>query len=192
MSIYSTCNDHELATLLSQGDRDAFAEIYDRYKGVLFVHACRRLNNQEEAEDVIHDLFATLWNKREELTISGQLSGYLYTAVRNRIFKMIGRKKIESAYMASIDTTVDASFFITDHKIRESELAKIIEKEIAALPEKMREIFILSRQQNLNHKQIAEKLGLSEQTVSKQITNALRILRMRLGIIVYLLYLFRF
>ncbi|EHQ26280.1 RNA polymerase sigma factor [Mucilaginibacter paludis] len=192
MSIYNEYTDQELAALLTQGNRLAFAEVYDRYKGVLFVHAFKRLNNQEEAEDVIHDLFATLWNKRDELNINSQLSGYLYTAVRNRIFKMINRKKIESEYMASLDTSIDQSNFITDHKVRESELAKLIEKEIDGLPSKMREVFILSRQQNLNHKQIAEKLGISEQTVSKQITNALKILRIRLGLVVYLLYLFKF
>lgn len=191
MSIYNESTDQELAALVTQGNRLAFAEVYDRYKGVLFVHAYKRLNNQEEAEDVIHDLFATLWNKRDELNINSQLSGYLYTSVRNRIFKMISRKKIESEYMASLDTTVDQSNFITDHKVRESELARLIEKEIDALPSKMREIFILSRQHNLNHKQIAEKLGISEQTVSKQITNALKILRMRLGLIIYFLYLLK-
>ncbi|RKR81861.1 RNA polymerase sigma-70 factor (ECF subfamily) [Mucilaginibacter gracilis] len=191
MSIYSKLTDTDLAALLTQSNRLAFAEIYDRYKGILFVHAYRRLANSEEAEDVIHDLFINLWNKREDLNIKNHMSGYLYTALRNRIFDVISRKKIESAYMASIDLNLVASAYITDHKVRESELAKIIEKEIAALPEKMREVFLLSRKQNLNHKEIAEKLGISEQTVSKQITRALRILRMRLGIVVYIIYIFK-
>lgn len=63
----------------------------------------------------------------------------------------------------------------------------LIEKEIDALPPKMREVFKLSRQHHLSHSQIAAKLDISEQTVSKQITNALKILRTRLGITLYLL-----
>ena len=189
MSIYSEFTDTDLAALITQGNRLAFAEIYDRYKGALFVHATRRLSNHEEAEDVIHDLFMTLWNKREELNIRNQVAGYLYTALRNRIFDLISRKKIESDYMASMNYTIDESSLITDHKVRESELAKIIEREIAALPDKMRDVFLLSRKENLNHKEIAEKLGISEQTVSKQITNALRILRSKLGIVLYLIYI---
>lgn len=181
MSLYSIYSDQELASLLTRGDRIAFAEIYDRFKGLLFVHAYKRLNNQAEAEDVVHDLFSTLWNKREELIINTQLAGYLYTAVRNRIFKIIVHKQIESKYITSIQHSLNEGHNITDHLVRSKELAKIIEKEISALPPKMREIFILSRQQNLSHKEIAEKLSLSELTVSKQITNALKILRVRLG-----------
>ncbi|MEJ7778526.1 MAG: RNA polymerase sigma-70 factor [Daejeonella sp.] len=192
MSLYSIYSDQELASLLTRGDRIAFAEIYDRFKGLLFVHAYKRLNNQAEAEDVVHDLFSTLWNKREELIINTQLAGYLYTAVRNRIFKIIVHKQIESKYITSIQHSLNEGHYITDHLVRSNELAKIIEKEISALPPKMREIFILSRQQNLSHKEIAEKLSLSEQTVSKQITNALKILRVRLGIIAYLFFLIKF
>ena len=68
-------------------------------------------------------------------------------------------------------------------------MGTIIEKEIAELPAKMREVFELSRKQHFSHKQIAEKLEISEQTVSKHVANALRILRVRLGVFIYLLWL---
>jgi RNA polymerase sigma-70 factor (family 1) len=192
MSIVSALTDHELLQLLREDNQLAYAEIYDRYKGLLFIHAYKRLNNQEEAEDVIHDLFAVLWKKRAEITINTELAGYLYTAVRNRIFNIIAHKQIESDYFASIKYSISEGYCITDHLVRSNELAKIIEREIFALPPKMREVFILSRQKNLNHKEIAEKLNISEQTVSKQITNALKTLKDRLGLMAYLLFLIKF
>ncbi|MBT2561713.1 RNA polymerase sigma-70 factor [Pedobacter sp. ISL-68] len=192
MPAYADYSDEELAILLQQGDEQAFAEIYDRFKGLLFVHAYKRLNNQEEAEDVLHDLFAVLWNRRTELSIETSLSAYLYTAVRNRIFKLISHKKITAAYVSLSQTAKEKGYTVTDHLVRTNQLAVLIEAEINALPPKMREVFILSRQKNLNHKEISEKLGLSEQTVSKQITNALKILRMRLGFIAYLYFLIKF
>jgi DNA-directed RNA polymerase specialized sigma24 family protein len=73
---YTKNTDQELLTLITEGDRTAFGEVYERYKGVLFAHAFRRLNNQEEAEDIIHDLFAQLWNKRDALVIQTELSAY--------------------------------------------------------------------------------------------------------------------
>lgn len=192
MSVVNTLTDQELLQLLREDNQLAYAEIYDRYKGLLFIHAYKRLNNQEEAEDVIHDLFAVLWKKRAEITINTELASYLYTAVRNRVFNIIGHKKIESDYFTSIKHSINEGYCITDHRVRSNELVKIIEKEISALPPKMREIFILSRQENLNHKEIANKLNISEQTVSKQITNALKTLRTRLGLVVYLYFLMKF
>lgn len=187
MTSYNEHSDQQLAFLLAEGNRSAFAEIYERYKGILFVHAYKRLNNQEEAEDIIHDLFAVLWNNRSQLQTSN-LAGYLYSSVRNRIFTLLNRKRLESAYLINTYGTLNETDYITDQSVRANELAKIIEQEISILPAKMREIFILSRQQNLNHKEIAHKLGISEQTVAKQITNALRILRIRLKILHVLMF----
>ena len=152
MTDYRICSDPELTSLLKKGDANAFAEIYERYKGLLFVHAYRRLNNQEEAEDVLHDLFATLWNKKADLSIQSDLSGYLYIAVRNRIFKLIAHKKIKASYFSYAQTSGEKGYDITDHRVRSKQLAPLIEAEISALPPKMREIFILSRKENKSHK----------------------------------------
>lgn len=80
----------------------------------------------------------------------------------------------------------------TDHRARENELRAYIEKEIQALPPKMRQIFEMSRKENLSYKEIAEKLDVSENNVSKQVNNALRVLRTKLGIVAYLLLIIRF
>ncbi|MGJ1387693.1 RNA polymerase sigma factor [Sphingobacterium spiritivorum] len=192
MFTYTCLSDQELVTLLKQGNRTAFAQIYDRYKQLLYVHALKKLRSEAEAEDIIHDLFATLWNNRETFELKSNLMGYLYTAVRNRIFKLLAHKDIESAYIASFHEVAEQAGNMADHRVRENQMMEMIEAEIAALPAKMREIFELSRKQHLSHKEIAGQLHISEQTVSKQVSNALKILRNKLGLIAYLMLLMRY
>lgn len=191
MTAHDNFSDQELVSLLKGGDRLAFTHIYDRYKYLLYAHAFKRLRNEEEAEDIVHDLFATIWNKRETFELKTHLSGYLYAAVRNRIFKLLAHKDVESEYISSFHQATEEASNITDHLVRENQMTAMIEKEIAALPQKMREVFELSRKQNLSHKEIAEQLGISEQTVSKQVTNALKILKTKLGLMLYLVFLIR-
>jgi RNA polymerase sigma-70 factor (family 1) len=180
MSAYTTFSDSELTSLLKLGDRAAYTEIYKRYTGVLFAHAYHKLQDREEARDAVQELFVVLWSKRETISISSTLCGYLYSAVRNRVLNMILHKKIESGYIDHLQK-FNHHEAITDHLVREKELSLLIETEVAMLPSKMREIFELSRKANLSHREIAQQLDISEKTVKNQVNNALKILRVKLG-----------
>ncbi|MFA4869124.1 MAG: RNA polymerase sigma-70 factor [Pedobacter sp.] len=191
MHKYYGLSDVELSDLLKSGDHLAYSEIYTRYKGPLYIHAYNKLRNREEAKDLVQELFTVLWNKRETLLLTDNLASYLYGAVRNRVFRIIGRKGIESSYITSIQDSINKSNCITDHRVRESLLQKMIDREIASLPAKMQEVFLMSRKDNLSHKEIAEKLGITEPTVKKQVNNALKTLRVKLGLFAYLIFLLK-
>jgi len=184
---YSQLTDHELVILLNKGDHRAFAQIYDRYKFILHAHAVNKLRDREEARDIIQEVFTYVWSKHDEIQLSGNLSGYLYGAVRHAILNKITRKQVQEKYFDSLKVFSEQYNGMTDHLIRENQLREHIEKEIGMLPSKMREVFELSRKQHLSHKEIAWKLEIAEQTVSKQITNALRILKLKVGVLVYLI-----
>src|ERR1700744_932485 len=158
MKNYSEYTDHELAVFLTEGDQFAFTEIFNRYKVILYKHAFRLLNNQEEANDVIQDVFIKLWQKKDALVFKVSLSSYLYTSVRNRIFDLISHQEVATKYVDSILSFMKTGDYIVDEQIRMKELTAIIEKEIAALPKKMREVFELSRQDELSYKQIGQQL----------------------------------
>lgn len=192
MSSYSDYTDDELVSLLRQGDHSAYTEIFHRYKRLLYLHAYKRLNNREEAREVVQELFTTFWERHPDLHISTRLSAYLYTSVRNRVIKVIAHKQVESAYFTAIGTSMREGYAITDHRIREKELAGIIEKEIDALPPKMRTVFNLSRKEQLSHQEIAGQLNVSRATVKKQVNNALKILRVKLDGFLFLLLSFLF
>lgn len=181
MPDYNDCTDNELAALLINGDQGAYTQLYNRFKGILYVHAYRILQDKEDAKDIVQELFTVLWVKRDSLTLKTGIASYLYAAVRNRVFDKISSKKVESRYFESLKDFSLEEGYSTDSVMQEKELSALIEKEIAALPDKMRQIFELSRKNNLSHKEIATQLILSDKTVKKQVNNALRILRLKLG-----------
>ena len=186
---YNMLTDSQLIDFVKSGDQTAYLEIYDRYKGLLQQHAYKRLGDMDEVEDLLQELFIHLWDKRESINLTTSLSGYLFSAVRNRIFNIYHKKQRETTYLDSLQDFINQGVYSTDLLVREKEFTTIIEKEISSLPPRMREVFLLSRNENLTHKQIAERLGTSEQTVSTQIRNSLKLLRVKLGSLFVLMLL---
>jgi len=189
MPIYHNLNDFDLVALIKKDDHDAYREIYYRYTGILYTHAYSKLQDREEAKDVVHDVFSYLWSKRGTIEFQINISGYLYQSLRNKILNIIAHKKIESEYAGSLQTFLDHGKADTDQLTRVNQLKAIIESEMANMPAKMREIFELSRKKHLSHREIAQELGISEKTVKNQVNNALKILRIKLGIFNYLIFL---
>lgn len=167
--------------LLQEGNEEAFNEIYRRYSAGLYLHALKMLRDRDEAQDVIQEVFTRLWSKGETLVLSTSLSSYLYTAVRNKILDIFSHDKLVARHQQSLQAFIDKGEFITDNLIREKELASIIEREIADLPPKMREVFELSRKGHLSYAEIAEDLDIAENTVRKQISKAIARLKPRLA-----------
>ncbi len=186
MNNYKAFTDPELIDLLKEGNQAAFTEIYDRYKDVLHNYAYRWLQDRDAVKDAIQEIFTLIWTKRDSLFPSQNLSGYLYTSVRNGILRKIQQDKRTEEYISSLQQHINNGENIADYKVRESQLKSIIEKEINALPRKMREVFELSRNEQLSHSEIAEKLGITEQSVRSHVKNALKILRRRLGILLFI------
>lgn len=191
MSAYSVYNDQELVALLVSGDQIAYTEIYNRYKRLLYAFALRRLDNELEVEDLLHELFMSLWTNRQKLNAELLLAPYLYNAVRYQIINILSRRKISARYLESFNQYISNEFNAeeTDHLVRHKELSALIEKEISALPKKMREVFELSRKTGYSRKEIASELELSEQTVKSHMHHALKILKLKLGTMSVLLFL---
>lgn len=189
MQLYSDLPDVELFDLVQENDHCAYTEVYNRYSRLLYTHAYKKLGDRELARDLVQDLFTTLWIKREEIFIQSVLSTYLYTALRNKILDYHAHQTVATGYLSYLENYSFAKNDLTDHLVRQKQLASLIEQEIAALPDKMRHIFELSRKQHLSHKEIAAELDISEQTVRKQIQNALKIMRPKLGILLALAFL---
>lgn len=188
MAAYSTYTDLELTSLLKGGDQAAFNEIHKRYYALLYNHAFKRLPYREEVKDILQELFAFLWNNRDSLVFTSGLAAYLYSSVRNRVINVFTKQKVRTAYAASLQDYLVAGENVTDWRLREKELATLIEREIAALPPQMRRVFELSRNEHLSHNEIAALLNTSPLTVRKQVQNALKILRSKLGANLFLTF----
>ncbi|WP_431293371.1 RNA polymerase sigma factor [Pedobacter sp. P26] len=192
MLIYSTHKDTELYALLKQGDRNAFVEIFERYYNLLIIYADKKLKNRQAAEDVVQEVYVSLWNRHKSINIETPLTHYLYRAVRYEILDIFSHQKVEDKYLQSLDSYAKNFSEQADYRVREKEIIEIINRQVDLLPTKMREVFLLSRKENLSHREIAEVLGTSEENVSRHITRALSILRKKLGLFLYIYMLFRF
>ena len=181
MGLYSSLLDAELTVLLKQRDHIAFTEIYDRYRGVLYLHAYKLTQDTNEAEDIVQEIFIYLWDKAATITFNTGIKSYLYSAVRYKFFNILDHKKVITKHEQSFNDFTSKGAFITDNQVRENELKRLIEMEIAKLPEKMRIVFELSRKEHLTVSEIADKLNISKSTVKKQLGNAIRILRLKFG-----------
>jgi RNA polymerase sigma-70 factor (family 1) len=182
MAAYSAYTDQELVVLLKQGDRKAFQVIYDRYALIIFYKINQMLRDQQASEDILQDLFINLWSKPELVQAGNNLGGYLYVCARNSVLKVLQKEKLKNDYLSSLAEYATEVSYDTLNEINERELGELLKKEIGNLPDKMRIIFEMSRNENLSHAEIAEKLKISEQTVSKQVSNALKILRTKMTV----------
>ncbi len=181
-------SDFELLALFREGQRSAYEEIYHRYWALLFNHARKMVQSDEDAKDLVQDVFAVFWIDGPSLELKTTLPAYLFALVRYKVFNLIDRKKVRSDYLSSLEDYIKKNEYSGEYRLREKQMEELIEKEIAALPTKMREVFELHRKANLNYRQIAEKLNISDNTVKKQMSNALKILRSRLGVVFYLFF----
>jgi len=190
MQFSSDLTDVQLIRLLKEDNAAAFAEIYKRYAKSLADFTASKLFNLEDAQDIIHDLFVKLWEDREQLNITSNLKTYLFTITRHRIIDKIRRNITREEYAAMLQSLVNAHQPNVEQQIAAKELQQTIENSLNELSPKVKEIYQLSREENLSIPEIAEKLQLSEQTVKNQISTALSHLRKSLsGISVSILLL---
>lgn len=189
MEISLTTDDNELLKNLQKGDKTAFHILYQKYYRILYLHVYQKLRDRETAKDIVHDLFANIWQKKETLKINGKLSSYLYASTRNRVLDYISKEQSKSHYLDSFVIHMKAEQSDTDYMLREKMLKEQIEKVLNSLSPRVREVFELSRVHYLSHKEISKKLNLSEQSVRSYIKDSLKVLRMRLSAFPWILLL---
>ncbi len=170
-------NDIALLNKIRKGDESAFKRLFDTYFTSLcrFVHIY--ISETTIVEELVLDLFVYIWEHRDTLHIQLSFKAYLFQAARNRALNVL-RNKNQNISLDEIDTD------IYDNNIsglEEEELCRLIQEAVFALPDKCREVFILSRNDNLSNQEIANKLNISIKTVEAQITKSLKRIKDFLG-----------
>jgi RNA polymerase sigma-70 factor, ECF subfamily len=161
-----------------KGDIKNFESIFKAYYKALVVYANTILNDIEEAEDRVQQVYIMLWEKRATIEIHTSLRSFLYKAVHNACLNKIKQQNIKTEYakVIQLSSTVEYKNAILEEK----ELQKKIEDAIDILPEQCGKIFKMSRFEELKYKEIADTLGLSVKTIENQMGKALKILREQL------------
>lgn len=177
MAAYKKLTDEQLVILLKKGDQLAFTEIYSRYAEKLAGFAASKLYSLDDSRDLLHDLFVAFWENRDSLNIRSNLQSYLFTILRRRIVDKIRKNITREEYAVMLQSLTTPHYSTTEQQIAEKDLKQQIQNALNDLPPRVQEIYHLSREENLNTREIAEKLNLSEQTVKNQLTVALKHLR---------------
>lgn len=165
----------ELLNNVAKGDQAAFRQLFDCYRGKVYVIAFRILQSESEAEDVLQDVFTKLWLNREKLTGILHFNAYLNTLIRNHIFNGLRKKAYEEDFLwASLQESRNEEGY---QVIELNELKELLHKAMNTLPPQQKKVFQLGRLEGLKHEEIAAELGISKETVKKHMAAALRYIK---------------
>ncbi|HVI46091.1 MAG TPA: sigma-70 family RNA polymerase sigma factor [Chitinophaga sp.] len=175
-------NDAALWQQVKHGDTASFTCLFERYWDEMFSMAYRRLADEATAKDFVQNIFIHAWENRQQITVEDKLSPYLFTALKYSVIRHIYREAKQGT--TDLPLSVYSLPDETEQKKKDHDefdrLREKVQSEIASMPDKMREVFILSYEKELSIREIALRLSISEQTVKNQVHNALKRLRYRL------------
>jgi RNA polymerase sigma-70 factor, ECF subfamily len=166
---------------IKSGDEAAFKELFLLHYAALCGYARKYINDLDQAEEVVQDLFFNLWQKKDQLDITVSIEAYLFRSVRNSCLNLLKHYKIRETYKVANQQAIRESEGLTVDTYVENELRDNIEVAIESLPTERKKIFKMNRLEGMNYKEIADVLGISIKTVEAQMSKALKYLREHLA-----------
>jgi RNA polymerase sigma-70 factor (family 1) len=169
--------DQPLAQLVAKGDKEAFRELFDKYRNKVFSIAWKFTPTEASAEDIMQDVFIKLWRHKEKLANIENLNAYLNAVVRNHIFNYLRKVAHEHAFFQKMyKKEADknkADFDTCCYK----ELETLVHTAVCQLPPQQKRVYTFSRIEGLKHEEIAERMGISRSTVKGHMVEALNHIR---------------
>ena len=173
-------SDNKIIEALHSGDEIVFEQLFRLHYERLCNYAAAILQDNDDAEEVVQQLFLNVWEKRLTLEIIVSLKSYLYRAVHNACLNKLKQQKVRKLYVDEQMQIADSSYDHTGQFILKTELEKQIHNAINTLPEQCRLVFKLSRFEEMKYAEIATHLGISIKTVENHMGKALRLMREQL------------
>ncbi|MCJ8209579.1 RNA polymerase sigma-70 factor [Mucilaginibacter sp. RS28] len=177
MAPVNKLSDEEVLQQFICGDEGAFTEVYNRYWKPLLALAYRHTKDKFLSEEIVQEVFVSLWNRKDKVKINS-LEGYLATAIKFSVFKHTFNTNRRERLLAGF--SFNSSSALPEDILQAKFLEDYINGIVERLPEKCRYVYLKSRHEGLNIKEIAEEMSLSEKTVEAHLTKALKVLRLNL------------
>ncbi len=185
-NVFTTFNEIAFATMelqaeqdllrrLAGGDEQALSALYREYWHCLFMAAYNVVRDKRTCEDIVQEIFLQLWLRRNSLQVRDSLKAYLLAATRYQVFRAVRKAAEQRTAMNGLAIQPDQP--LAEQQLVHKDLQRQLESTILNLPEKCRQIYRLSREEFLSHKEISVRLQISTKTVENQLTIALRRLR---------------
>ena len=178
---YNSISDEELFALVKRDDKKAFEQLYNRYWSFLLDLAYKPLQCRQKAEDLVQEIFISLYQRRNSINFSVSLKAYLGQALKFKVMNEYRSQVVREKYQRSISSK---HHLVNDvaHCCETKELEHSIYRSMKLLPEKCKQVFLLSRNGDYSYKDISGGLGISVSTVEKHISKALKILKVSLNV----------
>lgn len=170
-------SDLEIVEALRQGDREAFYELYRCYADLIYRNILVRVNSSFDADDIFQEFFVQLWERHKDIRVETNLRGYLLAWLKHHILNTIKERQIRERYHVALQLERTEEDDYTWVKITSEDLNVRLREVVNKFPPRLQTVYVLSREQHLSVKEIAGRLGSTEQTVKNQLTDILRRLR---------------
>ncbi len=175
-------NDDIFLEKINRQSSAAFHELYNEYYKALVIYTSNFLETTGIAEDIVQEIFATIWEKKVSFISLQSLKAYLYNSTRNAALNYLKHQHVESGYIKYVQDTYRE---ISEEETNEEEVYRLLFRTIDQLPPRCREIFVLHMEGRKNE-EIAKTLGLSIETVKTQKKRAVRFLKKQMGSMFFL------
>jgi RNA polymerase sigma-70 factor (family 1) len=169
--------DSDLFELVSQGDKQAFRQVFDLYRNKLYFFVLHIVNNEAASEELVQDIFLRLWISRQALGGVSSPDSYLFIIAKNRSLDYIQQAAKERRMKNVLTHTMALGENTTEEDINLNESKRLIEAAISKLPPQQARVFRLSKEQGLKRTEIAEALNISENTVKNHLGEAIRFIK---------------
>lgn len=170
-------SDLEIVNALRHGERWAFYALYQRYSDLIYRNILVRVSSSFDADDIFQEFFIKLWEKHDKLNVETNIRAYLLVTLKHHILNTIKEQQIRQKYHDASYANTDEADDYTWVKITSEDLKEQLREVVDKFPPRLKTIYILSREENLMVKEIAERLSVSEQTVKNQLTDILKRLK---------------
>lgn len=174
--------DSDLVIAIKKGDEKAFEKLFFKYYEMLCRFAFRYVGSMDIAEEFVQEVFAKVWEIRNELSSSVNIRSYLYKATKNQALDYLKHEDVIQRYEQEVELRLYDDVYEIEEKFSSKEhFVQVAQNAIEELPDHTRHIYKMSRNDGLTYREIANVLDISIKTVESHISKALRILRDRLG-----------
>lgn len=174
---YAVPNEPGLIRRVIQGDKDAFREIYDHYRGNIFSYACHLTKSKETAHEIVQMVFIRLWLKREQINPDLHFGAYIKKITLHHVLNFIKKTAREQQLQEQVYERMEVIRNSSEEELLLKELQQVYRAAIDRLPPQKKLIFCLSRHDELTHEEIAQRLKISKNTVNNHLVEALRLVR---------------
>ncbi len=180
--------EKELLKRIAQGDEAAFRIIFDRYKERFYAAAIKMTRSADTAEEIVQEVFITLWLRRAVLATVENPASYLFTIVYNNIYAHFKKLAVEKRMKQGVGKRINDTESPTEDKLIDKENQQLLQSLIQQLPPQQQSVYKLSKLEGLSRGEIAERLHISPNTVKNHLQEAVKFIRVHFNKTISLLF----